>query len=357
MNCPRISRWMEQCTFSLSGECGQQGVFGECDFLHGDERFARDKPLSKVCRYVAAKNIFQGNPIRLQQNVTKLLSVTVVLLCTACTVQAGSIPITNQGFESLSLANPDDYSLNSIPGWTVSVNGFASTFRPGGEFPGGIPEGRNVAAVGGGSSISQNLSGMLTADTSYSLSVGIGNRASFFYGYTVSLSAGGVVLATDAIQASDYSPFAGAYGTFITPLSVIYYNRSRRPFEGCPRNETISRCTHRYLLQRCLRGRGGARTYAQASTNNVFRRRKLNASSLNPVNCRHLTPLLYESKSQGCEPRSALYARRQQWVYPVAGIVDIDVFEPSVGWGCGKAVERDKVARACRIIHRVETYL
>lgn len=148
--------------------------------------------------------------------------MTVVLLCAVGAIQAGSIPITNQGFESLSQANPDDYSLNNIPGWTVSVNGFASTFRPGGEFPGGIPEGRNVAAVGGGSSISQNLSGMLTAGTSYSLSVGIGNRAGFFYGYTVSLSAGGVVLASDTVQASDYPAFAGAYGTFMTS-TVSYF--------------------------------------------------------------------------------------------------------------------------------------
>ncbi len=154
-------------------------------------------------------------------NGTRILSAAALLLSVVFALPAASIPISNAGFESLSLAHPDDYSLNNIPGWNVSLHGFASTFRPGGEFPAGIPDGLNVAAVGGGSSISQTLSGFLTGDTNYTLLVGVGNRRGYFYGYTITLSAGGVVLATDSVRASDYTAFAEAYGTFTT--STINY--------------------------------------------------------------------------------------------------------------------------------------
>ena len=151
----------------------------------------------------------------------RILSVAALSLSVVFALPGASIPVTNASFEALPLAHPDDYSLNNIPGWSVSPNGFASTFRPAGEFPGGIPDGLNVAAVGDGFSISQTLSGLLSGDTNYTLLVGVGNRSGYFYGYTIALSAGGVVLATDSIRASDYSAFAGAYGTFIT--STINY--------------------------------------------------------------------------------------------------------------------------------------
>ena len=151
----------------------------------------------------------------------RILSVAALSLSVVFVLPGASIPVTNASFEALSLAHPDDYSLNNIPGWNVSLHGFASTFRPGGEFPAGIPDGVNVAAVGGGSSISQTLSGLLTGNTNYTLLVGVGNRSGYFSGYTVTLIAGGVVLATDSIQHSDYSAFAEAYGTFTT--STINY--------------------------------------------------------------------------------------------------------------------------------------
>ena len=64
-----------------------------------------------------------------------------------------AIPIVNAGFESDVLnctPGPQCYDNFVIPGWTVSG---ASTFKPaagpGGQFPGGIPGGSNVAALGG----------------------------------------------------------------------------------------------------------------------------------------------------------------------------------------------------------------
>ncbi len=150
--------------------------------------------------------------MKLPTKVAGATTTTLIALFTAGISSAASIPVTNAGFEGLSLSYPSDYTLDNIPGW--SHQGLCSTFWPtitqGGDFPQGIPEGLQVAAVSGGASISQTLTTVLAADTQYTLLVGIGNRAGFYSGgYTVSLSAGGTVLATDSSQ----TPGAGLFAT------------------------------------------------------------------------------------------------------------------------------------------------
>lgn len=107
---------------------------------------------------------------------------------------AQTISVTNPGFESNALAD-GGFTL-SITGWTIA--GSAGTYNPTStQYPGGVPEGMNVAFINGGS-ISQVLGATLTADTSYTLQVDVGDRADTpFPVYSVGLYAGGVLLAED----------------------------------------------------------------------------------------------------------------------------------------------------------------
>jgi hypothetical protein len=174
------------------------------------------KRLLKVTRVIPLAGIRRSWATILREGVplngTTFLSA--LLLCSAATSSAASITIANYGFEAVALANPDDYIADNIPGWVTSIN--SSTFRPSSaEYPGGIPEGLNVAAVANGAFIFQTLTDTLTADTTYSLFVDVGNRPGFFHGYTVTLSAGSDVLATE----SSLSP---ASGSFLTS-TISYY--------------------------------------------------------------------------------------------------------------------------------------
>ena len=141
----------------------------------------------------------------------------------ALPASAGSIPVLNFGFEDLALGAPGDFVLNDITDWTVS--GQTSTFWPDtAEYPGGAPQGLNVAAIGdsfGGGVVSQVLSATLQADMTYTLTVDVGARLDFpFLGYSVALLANGVTLASD----SSLTPNPG---TFLT--DTILYNSGSNP--------------------------------------------------------------------------------------------------------------------------------
>jgi hypothetical protein len=141
-------------------------------------------------------------------------------------VRAGSITVLNPGFESLVLAGPGgpgNFAFGNIPSWNVT--GQTATFKPGPtEFPGGVPEGVNVAAVGNGggiSAISQTLAATLQANMTYTLTVDVGQRLDFpLNGYTIQLMAGAVTLASD-------SSLAPAPGTFLS--DTISYNSGSSP--------------------------------------------------------------------------------------------------------------------------------
>jgi hypothetical protein len=153
-------------------------------------------------------------------------AILVQLVATAAL--ATSQPVDNPGFEA-DLAAPNSFPVLTPQGWSLYdptgivdfnldaigvLNPTGSTF-----FPAGAPEGSNVALVylsgdvgGGHVGVSQILTVNLEAETSYTLSVAVGNIASGFGappfdsffdldgfpGYAVQLLAGDVVIAEDA---------------------------------------------------------------------------------------------------------------------------------------------------------------
>lgn len=175
-----------------------------------------------------------------------LCSFAALLLAT--TGHAQLLTVANPGFEA-DFAAPGTFPIFNPTGWTVIDNNHIldgnldavgvlnptnTTF-----FPGGAPEGSNVALIylsgdiGGGSvSLSQTLTSTLQANTAYTLSVDVGNIASGFGappfnqffdldgfpGYSVQLLAGGEVLA------EDHNTLSGsiAEGTFAT--STVTFN-------------------------------------------------------------------------------------------------------------------------------------
>ncbi len=124
----------------------------------------------------------------------------LILICSATGASAGTIVIDNYSFEAVSLT-AGNYSAQNVPGWDYT--GFASTYYPGAvEIPGGAPDGVNVVAISGASSLSQTLSAVLQANTTYTLTAGVGERTDLpAGGYLISLLAGGTVLASDSSQA------------------------------------------------------------------------------------------------------------------------------------------------------------
>ena len=129
--------------------------------------------------------------------------------------QGQAIPIANAGFESDVLnctAGRSCYDLGVVPGWAITDTGTVATQKPstgaGGEFPSGVPGGLNVAAVGnsaGAGAITQDLGFAPSANTTYTLTVYVGQRADpcdplFFClvnGYAVELLVGTTSVASD----------------------------------------------------------------------------------------------------------------------------------------------------------------
>jgi hypothetical protein len=116
-----------------------------------------------------------------------------------------AVAIANPGFETPVLAD-GDYTLDftNCPGWSnVDVNTAGGVWNPGlpgTAFPGyggNAPEGQNVAYVNS-SGIKQVLTKTFAADTTYTLTVKVGNTDGFDWtGYKVQLLAGETVLAED----------------------------------------------------------------------------------------------------------------------------------------------------------------
>ena len=114
--------------------------------------------------------------------------------------------ITNAGFEDTQLADGD---WDGAAGW-MPVGGTSSgSWNPGATegdtgYGGDAPEGDNVGWVGLGSGdagggLAQVLTETLTSDTTYELTVEVGNPANYDWpGYKVQFLAGGTVLAQDA---------------------------------------------------------------------------------------------------------------------------------------------------------------
>jgi hypothetical protein len=123
-------------------------------------------------------------------------------------LQASTIPIANSSFEADVLPS-GAFDVGNVPGWTGSTGAFFSTYHPTtGQFPGGVPDGVNVAAVQSGN-IFQTLSANLTANNQYTLLVSVGQRADFPLGtYLITFEAGGSVLASESSQTPALGTFA-----------------------------------------------------------------------------------------------------------------------------------------------------
>lgn len=136
----------------------------------------------------------------------------VVIVVPPLSVSGTPVPIMNHSFEDPSLApnnftahscNPADpicvQTANPVVGWNVM--GTAGTWQPTGtSYPGGVPDGSNVAYANSGSNaeIFQVLEAVLESKRSYFLEVDIGRRADGpFVGYKVQLWAGETLLVED----------------------------------------------------------------------------------------------------------------------------------------------------------------
>jgi hypothetical protein len=149
--------------------------------------------------------------------MNRLFRLAAFLTWTSSRIWAADIPIVNAGFEQVVLpcaGGPGCATAVGVPmvGWTGTGNFW--TFKPstgaGAIFPGGVPEGVNVAALAGNGTITQTLTATLRTNTNYTLQFSIGSRADqAFAGYRVELLAGSTVLASD----SSLSP---PTGTFVT---------------------------------------------------------------------------------------------------------------------------------------------
>lgn len=149
---------------------------------------------------------------------------------------AANIAINNPSFEAdvQSGCGSTAYTFNDVPGWSFLNDAGVSTFEPctgpGGQFPGGIPNGVNVVAVSGpnvfggpSADLFQTLGTSLQANTTYTLAVWVGQRADDpISGYAVSLEANGVVLVSD-------SSLRPAPGTFLE--DILTYNSGANPAE------------------------------------------------------------------------------------------------------------------------------
>jgi hypothetical protein len=129
---------------------------------------------------------------------------------------ADLVTIVNGGFEDEVLSN-GAFTLTAPTGWSTLGAG-EGTFNPTvAQFPGEVPEGLNTMYISGTGNIEQILSDVITANTTYSLQVEVGNRLdSDDPQYLVQLTTGSLTL-----LAEDADTLAPANGEFIT--STVAY--------------------------------------------------------------------------------------------------------------------------------------
>lgn len=149
----------------------------------------------------------------------KLFSALLLSLI-ANSAFATPVSINNASFESQVLS--DGAYVVGIAGWSNSSGGVFNATAA--QFPGGVPDGQNFAWLNGGSA-SQTLTANLTANSEYTLSVGVGERLDSsvsykFPGYSVSLLAGGHVLATE----SSLNPPPGSFLTSTLHFTALSGN-------------------------------------------------------------------------------------------------------------------------------------
>lgn len=140
---------------------------------------------------------------------------------------ADSIAIQNSSFEDTnpltqSCGTGCTFNNGPIPDWTVT-GGQSGTAMLGSYYPGGAPDG-SIVAFSNGSTISQTLTGTsLQANSTYVLSVFVGNRLdNQVSDYSVSLYAGSTLLGTFSGSNGSITPgtFAQEFLTYTTGSTV-----------------------------------------------------------------------------------------------------------------------------------------
>jgi len=155
----------------------------------------------------------------------KLSSLTFGLVLAVAPLCAFTIPVANFSFENPALAS-GAFTL-AVPSWVVG--GSEATFRP--TIPGqanAIPDGLNVLALGnagGAGTATQDTGVSLVANTIYTLSLDVLQRADFaLSNYTISLFAGATLLASTS------TPVTPTAGNFL--LASLVYTSPALPASG-----------------------------------------------------------------------------------------------------------------------------
>jgi hypothetical protein len=151
--------------------------------------------------------------------IVGLLSVLMV----ARSASAVPVTIVNPSFEDDVYADTGFSYTDPITGWTRSGS-HVTVWNPSATYftqTGVIPDGNQVMVVDpNGTYVTQVLSDTLTANTLYTLTVGIGNRiGGTFGGHNIQLRAGGTVLAQalNTVSPAD-NQFLDATVSFFAPV-------------------------------------------------------------------------------------------------------------------------------------------
>jgi len=148
-----------------------------------------------------------GQPLEI-----RLASTTVAPVGTPVTVAGGS-------FEAPAVA--DGVEGTTATSWTLSGSGAGGVFNP---LAAVVPQPTDGAQMGwssGQRQLAQTLGETLAANTTYSLSVDVGDRTDTpFAGYRVGLYAGGALLAENTDTLTPDGSFQNASVSYTTPASV-----------------------------------------------------------------------------------------------------------------------------------------
>jgi len=149
--------------------------------------------------------------------VNKLLIISILTLSVGLLTMpamADGVAIQNASFETTNPLTSTcagagcAFNFGPIPGWTIT--GVGGSFEPSSTFlnlP--LPDG-NIVAFSNGGTISQTLTSSLLADTTYTLSVFIGNRLDGLNStYTIALDAGSTQLCSFSGSSATVTPKGG----------------------------------------------------------------------------------------------------------------------------------------------------
>jgi len=164
----------------------------------------------------------------------RILGIAMLLVCVALvggSVRADGITVQNSSFETFNTLTVNcavgcNYNTGPVAGW-VTTGVEAGSWQPGstGVYfnAGAVPDGSTIAYVVDGS-LSQDLGVGLEANSTYNLSVDVGDRLDGFMSgnYTIALDVNGVSMCSFTGNSASIAPgtFAEETCSFVAPASV-----------------------------------------------------------------------------------------------------------------------------------------